>query len=113
MSMNAVRKRIEALEEAAAMKRGDSNGSGVMLSQADVALLWVERLMTIGDSLENLEKIARIDALLKSHRQACTRQKPEQMPPEIMEAAMRNVAGRDATPDYNRQRLDGLLETAT
>lgn len=113
MNLNAIRKRIEVLEATAAMRRDDGDGEDGLLSPADVALLWIERLMTHDDSPENIEKTAKIDALLKSHCQACARRKPEPMPPDVMEAAMRDAVRREAEPNYYSERLDALLEIAT
>lgn len=106
MNLNAVRKRVEALENVMAAKSGDG---GVALSPYDAALLLIER-QNLGDSPEDMAMASRIDEMLASRRRACARNRSEPMTPEEATRVLIKAAERDAAPDADERRQERLAE---
>lgn len=107
MNLNAIRRRIEALERIMTPQDGDE---GCLLSPNDVALLMIER-SEIEDTLENAAVSQRIDDLLFLHSRAANRLQPMTPPaPGEVHTAMLEAAEDPARRENrNKERLAELL----
>ncbi len=95
MNMNAVRKRVEALERLAAIRNGDYKDDDI-LSPRDAAFLIVEqRRIEDEDALEGKILVSRISDLLERHRRAISGRRHGVPDPEEAYRLMKEAGRRD------------------
>ena len=110
MNLNAIRRRVEALEKIKAMQSGDSVEDD-LLSPRDVSFLITEqRHLEEEGTIESRILSARIDDMLQRHRRALKIFPRSPLPPHEVHEAVRQAAERsgllhDLTDD-ERQRID-------
>lgn len=108
MNWNAVRKRVEALEQDAAFRRGDGD-CGELLSSQDMAFLIVEqRRLSDEQTPEAAILSARIDEIMLSHRKALKFRRPAPLSPcdahnALIDAARRDGLLDDLSPEEQEQ----------
>lgn len=101
VSLNVIKKRVEALEQTAALRHG-GDSTAELLSPRDATFLVTEYYSLKGqDTVESALLAARINDLLKSHERAMRRCSYKKMTPKNAAEALQ--AASERTPEEDEQ----------